>query len=88
MNVRFQRDDMMKRFQEAGLSGFYLEVVQEGELKAGDRISYTRTNRIKELSWRFSSPNCLKSDERELILSYSADICFLSHQRQYTSEFS
>ena len=38
MNVRFQRDDMMKRFQEAGLSGFYLEVVQEGELKAGDKI--------------------------------------------------
>ncbi len=38
MNVRFQRDDMMKRFQDAGLSGFYLEVVQEGELKAGDRI--------------------------------------------------
>jgi MOSC domain-containing protein YiiM len=38
MNVRFQRDDMMKRFQEAGLSGFYLEVLREGELKAGDKI--------------------------------------------------
>jgi MOSC domain-containing protein YiiM len=38
MNVRFQRDDMMKRFQEAALSGFYLEVIREGELKAGDGI--------------------------------------------------
>ncbi len=38
MNVRFQRDDMMKRFQEAGLSGFYLEVTKEGEVKAGDKI--------------------------------------------------
>jgi MOSC domain-containing protein YiiM len=38
MNVRFQRDDMMKRFQAAGLSGFYLEVVKQGELKAGDKI--------------------------------------------------
>ncbi len=38
MNVRFQRDDMMQRFQEAGLSGFYLEVLREGELKAGDEI--------------------------------------------------
>ena len=38
MNVRFQREDMMKRFQEAGLSGFKLEVIREGELKAGDKI--------------------------------------------------
>lgn len=38
LNARFQRDDMMKRFQEAGLSGFYLEVSKEGELKAGDKI--------------------------------------------------
>ena len=38
MNVCFQRDDMMKRFQEAALPGFKLEVIREGELKAGDRI--------------------------------------------------
>ena len=38
MNVRFQRDDMMKRYQDAGRPGFYLAVSREGEVQSGDEI--------------------------------------------------
>ena len=36
--IRFSRDDMVKRFLESGRSGFYLAVLQEGEVGAGDPI--------------------------------------------------
>jgi MOSC domain-containing protein YiiM len=35
---RFGREDMIKRFVESGRSGFYLRVVTEGALAAGDII--------------------------------------------------
>jgi MOSC domain-containing protein YiiM len=34
--IRFRRTDMVKRFHRSGRSGFYLAVVQEGEVTAGD----------------------------------------------------
>ena len=36
--IRFGRADMVKRFMKSGRSGFYLSVVREGEVKAGDAI--------------------------------------------------
>ena len=39
LGIRFGRPDMVKRFQRSGLTGFYLAVVQEGELAAGDPIA-------------------------------------------------
>lgn len=39
LNFRFERDDMVRRFSEAGRSGFYLSVVECGELGAGDVVS-------------------------------------------------
>jgi MOSC domain-containing protein YiiM len=36
--VRFERPDMVKRFQRSGRSGFYLAVTREGEVGAGDTI--------------------------------------------------
>jgi MOSC domain-containing protein YiiM len=36
--IRFDRPDMVKRFQRSGRSGFYLAVVQEGEVTVGDSI--------------------------------------------------
>jgi MOSC domain-containing protein YiiM len=36
LGIRFGRPDMVKRFQRSGRSGFYLAVVQEGEVAAGD----------------------------------------------------
>ena len=36
--IRFGRSDMVKRFLASGRSGFYLAVLQEGEVGAGDPI--------------------------------------------------
>ncbi len=38
LGIRFGRPDLVKRFLRAGRSGFYLAVVREGELGAGDAV--------------------------------------------------
>ena len=38
LGVKFQSDDMVKRFLESGRSGFYGSVLREGEVEAGDAI--------------------------------------------------
>jgi MOSC domain-containing protein YiiM len=38
LGVRFQSDDMVKRFLASGRTGFYLAVTREGEVGAGDAI--------------------------------------------------
>ena len=38
LNLKFGRDDMVKRFLDSYLSGIYFSVVQEGEVGAGDAI--------------------------------------------------
>jgi len=39
LGIRFQMDDMVRRFLASGLTGFYLAVAREGEVGAGDRIT-------------------------------------------------
>jgi MOSC domain-containing protein YiiM len=41
LNARFQRGDMVKRFLRSGRTGFYLAVLQEGQLGAGDDMALT-----------------------------------------------
>jgi MOSC domain-containing protein YiiM len=36
--LKFGRDDMLKRFLQSGLTGFYFSVLKEGEVAAGDPI--------------------------------------------------
>jgi MOSC domain-containing protein YiiM len=36
--AKFQRDDILKRFLQSGLSGFYFSVIEEGLVAAGDAI--------------------------------------------------
>jgi MOSC domain-containing protein YiiM len=36
--IRFSRPDMVKRFLRSGRAGFYLAVVQEGDIGAGDSL--------------------------------------------------
>jgi MOSC domain-containing protein YiiM len=36
--AKFGREDIVKRFLASGRSGFYLKVVQQGEVGAGDTI--------------------------------------------------
>ena len=38
LGIRFKRADMPKRFHASGRCGFYLAVLQEGEVKAGDSV--------------------------------------------------
>ena len=38
ITIRFDRDDMIKRFIASNTSGFYFSVVEEGEVAAGDPV--------------------------------------------------
>lgn len=38
LGIRFERDDMVKRFLQSGRTGFYVSVRGEGEVSAGDEI--------------------------------------------------
>jgi MOSC domain-containing protein YiiM len=38
LGIRFQADDMVRRFLASGRTGFYLAVTSEGEVSAGDKI--------------------------------------------------
>lgn len=40
LGLRFQRADMTQRFQASGRHGFYLAVLQEGTIQAGDAIQH------------------------------------------------
>lgn len=44
LNVRFQRPDMVKRFLRSGRTGFYLSVLKEGHVGAGDPIDLVPTD--------------------------------------------
>jgi MOSC domain-containing protein YiiM len=39
LGIRFQSDDMVKRFLASGRTGFYLAVIREGVVGAGDEIT-------------------------------------------------
>ena len=40
LGVRFQRDDMVKRFLASRRNGFYFSVVEEGEISAGSAVEF------------------------------------------------
>jgi MOSC domain-containing protein YiiM len=59
LGVRFGSDDMVKRFLASGRTGFYLAVVREGEVGAGDEIKLVareptpfRFRRSHDSMWR------------------------------------
>ena len=39
LGLRFEADDMVKRFFASGRTGFYLSVAKEGEVGAGDEMN-------------------------------------------------
>ncbi len=41
LGIRLDRPDIVKRFLESGRTGFYLAVLHEGEVAAGDPIQFT-----------------------------------------------
>jgi len=44
LGIKFGMMEMLKRFQESGKSGFYLAVVKEGEIEAGDSLHLISCN--------------------------------------------
>jgi len=46
LGIRFDSDDMVKRFLASGRTGFYLKVVCEGEVGAGDEMTRTSEDPI------------------------------------------
>ncbi|HEY9827224.1 MAG TPA: MOSC domain-containing protein [Stenomitos sp.] len=42
LNLKFGRDDMVKRFLNSRLSGIYFSVVQEGEVETGDAVELVK----------------------------------------------
>jgi len=38
LGIKFGNMDMVKRFQESRMSGFYMAVLKEGEIEAGDQM--------------------------------------------------
>ena len=47
ITIRFDRDDMIKRFIESNTSGFYFSVIEEGQLAAGDKIEIAHRDPAK-----------------------------------------
>jgi MOSC domain-containing protein YiiM len=45
LGVRFQSDEMVKRFLASGLTGFYVAVTREGDVGAGDEIKVLSRDR-------------------------------------------
>ena len=45
LGIRFGRPDMIKRFLKSGRTGFYLAVVEEGVVTAGDAIEWLPTKK-------------------------------------------
>jgi MOSC domain-containing protein YiiM len=44
LNLRLNRDDMIKRFLESNRSGIYFSVVEEGEIAAGNTVERIKTD--------------------------------------------
>ena len=47
ITIRFDRDDMIKRFIKSNTSGFYFSVIEEGQLAAGDKIEIAHRDPAK-----------------------------------------
>jgi MOSC domain-containing protein YiiM len=60
--------DFVKRFQRAGRLGFYLRVLEEGEIAAGDRIDLIATSDASVSIAEFLETHAAKRADRDAIL--------------------
>lgn len=75
LNLKFQRDDMAKRFLASRRTGFYLRVLREGEVGAGDEIVrlHRDENRISiadAMKFYLGDPDSEKLREAALRVEY------------------
>ena len=62
LNLKFDRDDMVKRFLASRRTGFYLRVLREGEVGAGDEIIPVHQDENRVSYW---TPYACISDESD-----------------------
>lgn len=75
LNLKFDRDDMAKRFLASRRSGFYLRVLREGEVAPGDKIVriHQGENRVSisdAMRLYLHEPNLNKLRQRALQVEY------------------
>jgi len=78
LNLKFDRDDMAKRFLASHRSGFYLRVLREGEVAAGDSIIriHQDENRVSisdAMRIYLHEPNLDEIRQRALQVQYLSD---------------
>lgn len=78
LNLKFQRDDMVKRFLGSRRTGFYFRVLREGEIGAGDEIIrvHQDENRVPisdALKIYLGTPDSGDLRERALRVKYLSD---------------
>jgi MOSC domain-containing protein YiiM len=75
LNLKFQRDDMAKRFLASRRTGFYFRVLREGEIGAGDEIGrvHQDENRVSiadAMKIYLGDPDSAELRERALRVKY------------------
>jgi MOSC domain-containing protein YiiM len=55
LGIRFNRNDILRRFAQSGRSGFYLTILQTGSLAADDEIEFNGSNDGKTIAEVFTS---------------------------------
>jgi MOSC domain-containing protein YiiM len=78
LNLKFQRDDMAKRFLASRRTGFYFRVLREGEIGAGDEIvriaqDENRVSIADALKVYLGAPDSGGLRERALRVKYLSD---------------
>jgi MOSC domain-containing protein YiiM len=86
LNVRFQRPDMVKRFLRGGRTGFYLRVIKEGYLTAGDAIEVVPTDRSAIRVTEVVTLYTKKEDNSELLQRALATPALPQSWRDYFRE--
>jgi len=78
LNLKFQRDDLIKRFLAGGRTGFYFRVLREGEVGAGDEIVRVHQDEnlvsiSDALNAYLGAPNAAELRERALRVKFLSD---------------
>jgi MOSC domain-containing protein YiiM len=77
LGIRFGRADIIKTFMQSTLSGIYFSVVEEGNLAAGDAITYLRSDEhhinLRDIARLFTSNKVDSDFVRRALQSQLAD---------------
>jgi MOSC domain-containing protein YiiM len=58
--LRFDRDDIIKRFMSSQRSGFYFSVMEEGEVQGGSKVEILTRDPVESPSWTLCASTLAK----------------------------